>query len=173
MSAPIARPSSPRDLASPHQPNRQPHGDALATRRQRGFTLIDLLIGVAVIGVLSTVAYPAFSSTVSKSRRSDALVALMKLQLAQERHRADHPTYADFSELGLPDRSPSGHYRLNLQGVTSEGYTVQASAIGAQQGDTLCRHLRLSVAGANVTYESGDTSALGNAPAINRRCWSY
>jgi prepilin-type N-terminal cleavage/methylation domain-containing protein len=56
----------------------QAHGWRLDARRQHGFTLIDLMICVAVIGVLSTVAYPAFSSTVSKSRRSDALVALMK-----------------------------------------------------------------------------------------------
>jgi len=149
------------------------HSGRLDARRQHGFTLIDLMICVAVIGVLSTVAYPAFSSTVSKSRRSDALVALMKLQLAQERHRADHPSYADLTQLGLPDRSPSGHYQLNLQGVTAEGYTVHATAIGAQQGDTLCRHLRLSLIGANLTHESGDSAALGNAPAINRRCWSF
>jgi len=173
MSTALHRPSRTSNLWARYHLSHSLQRSGNDPHRQRGFTLIDLMICVAVIGVLSTVAYPAFSSTVSKSRRSDALVALMKLQLAQERHRADHPSYADLTELGQPDRTPSGHYQLNLQGVTAEGYTVHATAIGAQQGDVLCRHLRLSLIGAKVTYESGDTAALGNAPSVNRRCWSF
>ncbi|MBX9715055.1 MAG: prepilin-type N-terminal cleavage/methylation domain-containing protein, partial [Burkholderiaceae bacterium] len=67
------------------------HRPPCPPNRAAGFTLIELMICVAVVGVLSSIAYPAFSSTLATTRRSDALVALMKVQLRQERFRADHP----------------------------------------------------------------------------------
>ena len=141
------------------------------SRKARGFTLIELMICVAIVGVLSSIAYPAFSSTIASTRRSDALLALMKVQLLQERFRSEHPIYADLSQLGLGSASPSRHYDIAVLDPSVDGYVVHASAIGSQQQDTRCRHLRLTVDGLNVVYASGATEASDNAAAVNSRCW--
>ena len=139
--------------------------------RGRGFTLIELMICITVVGLLSSVAYPAFSSTMASTRRSDALLALMKVQLQQERFRSEHPSYAELSQLGMGSASPSRHYDIAVLNPSSEGYVVHAAAIGSQQRDTRCRHLRLTVDGLNVRYASGATEATDNTAALNDRCW--
>lgn len=150
--ASITQPSSPR-------------------RRVCGFTLIELMICVTVVGLLSSVAYPAFSSTMASTRRSDALLALMKVQLLQERFRSEHPSYAELSQLGLGSAPPSRHYDISVLNPSPDGYVVHAAAIGSQQRDTRCRHLRLTVDGLNVRYASGATEATDNTAALNDRCW--
>jgi len=137
-----------------------------------GFTLIELMICIAVVGVLSSVAYPAFSGTLATTRRSDALVALMKVQVLQERYRADHASYGSLSQLGLDNASPSRHYQVEMLESSASGYVVRASAVGGQQRDTPCRHLRLTVDGLNLVYASGATDETNNASSANRRCWS-
>ena len=140
-------------------------------RRARGFTLVELMICLVIVGVLSSIAYPAFSSTIASTRRSDALLGLMKVQLLQERFRSEHPSYGDLSQLGLGGASPSRHYDIAVLNPSAHGYVVHASAIGSQQQDAPCRHLRLTVEGLNVVYASGETDATSNAVAANSRCW--
>lgn len=153
--------SQPASLTQPSSPR----------QRVGGFTLIELMICVTVIGLLSSVAYPAFSSTMASTRRSDALLALMKVQLLQERFRSEHPSYAELSQLGMGSAPPSRHYDISVLNPSSDGYVVHAAAIGSQQRDTRCRHLRLTVDGLNVRYASGATEATDNTAALNDRCW--
>lgn len=136
-----------------------------------GFTLIELMICVTVVGVLSSVAYPAFSSTMASTRRSDALLALMKVQMLQERFRSEHPSYAELSQLGMGSGTPSRYYDISVLSPSPDGYVVHAAAIGSQQRDTRCRHLRLTVDGLTVSYASGSTEATDNTAALNNRCW--
>lgn len=142
------------------------------SRRVAGYSLIELMVCLVVVGVLSSVAYPAFSSTLATTRRADALTALLKVQMLQERFRADHPGYADLSQLGVAATALSRHYEIAMLDTSTTGYTVRASAVGGQQRDTLCRHLQLTVDGLNVVYASGATGDADNAAAANRRCWS-
>lgn len=137
-----------------------------------GFTLIELMICIAVVGVLSSVAYPAFSGVLASTRRSDALVALMKVQVLQERFRADHPTYGSLLQLGLGSESPAHHYSIELLDNSATGYSVHASAVGRQLRDTTCQHMRITVDGLNIVYASGSTDATDNVSSANRRCWS-
>lgn len=140
--------------------------------RTAGFTLIEMMICIAVLGILSSVAYPAFSSTLATVRRSEALVALMTVQVLQERFRADHRSYGELSQLGLTGAASARHYEIAMLDHSATGYSVRASAIGGQQRDRLCQHLRLSVDGLNVVQASGATEATDNDPSANRRCWS-
>src|SRR6185369_14332228 len=109
------------------------------SRRNRGFTLIELLCAVSVAGFLSSVAYPTFTSVIHKARRSDALVALMQVQVAQERHRSAHAAYGSLDEIGIAALSPSRHYTLVIGASSDSGYEVEATATGSQSADTSCR----------------------------------
>ena len=150
----------------------RPHSPAPSRRaRAMGFSLPELVLGLTIVGILSSIAYPAFSSTLASVRRSDALVALMNLQTQQERYRANHEAYGDLAQLGVAGVTPSGHYELTLEAASSTGYSVRAAATGAQRNDSACRHLRLTVDGLNLTYASGETDATANTAALNRRCW--
>ena len=142
-----------------------------APRTVHGYTLVELLICLAVVCTLSTLAYPSFSDAITTARRSDALTALMGVQLLQERFRADHLSYAELAQLGVDTVSPAKHYEIAVVAHSRRGYSVRASALGGQQRDTLCRHLQLTVDGANVDYASGATDLADNAATINRRCW--
>lgn len=62
-------------------------------KRLTGFTLIELMIVVAVMGIIAAIAYPSYTDSVRKSRRADAMQALLKLQLDQEKWRANHTSY--------------------------------------------------------------------------------
>ncbi len=149
------------------------HAPTTPCRRTRaaGFSLPELAFSLTIVGILSSIAYPAFSSTLASVRRSDALVALMGVQTQQERYRANHETYGDLTQLGVASVSRSGHYELTLEAASPNGYSVRAAAIGAQRNDSVCRYLRLSVDGLNVVYASGESDATTNAAALNRRCW--
>jgi type IV pilus assembly protein PilE len=136
-----------------------------------GFTLIEVLCVLALAAVLAAIAYPTYRSVVLKLRRSDGLAWLLQVQLAQERHRANHPRYATLAELGLPTTSPQGHYVLAVDAVGPSGYQLLAAAQGAQGSDTDCQYLRLTVAGGDVIHSSGADALTGNPAEENRRCW--
>ena len=140
-------------------------------QRHAGFTLIEMMCAVAVAGVLSSVAYPGFTKVLHKARRSDAHVALMTLQMAQERYRSDHMAYGTIAELGVPVMTPSKHYALSVDTITDSGFKAQAMASGVQAADTRCRHLQITVDGLNVTRQSGADASVDNAAEENKRCW--
>jgi type IV pilus assembly protein PilE len=145
---------------------------APATRRAgAGFTLIELMCGVAVAGILSSIAYPSYQHVVHKTRRSDAHVALMQLQMAQERYRAEHPSYGSLADLRAAGSSPQRHYALAIASNGADGFELQAHAQGVQAADSNCRHLKLSVIGHNVVHSSGPDRRFANAAAANRQCW--
>ena len=140
-------------------------------RPSRGFTLIETLVAVAVTGLLSSIAYPTFTGTIAKARRTDAHVALMQLQLAQERYRASAPSYGSLEEINVASLSPSRHYRLSVSATSAERYEARATATGLQSADARCCHLKLVVDGAQVVYASGADATTGNDAAANRQCW--
>ena len=140
--------------------------------RERGFTLIEMLCAVSVAGFLSSVAYPAFQSVLHKARRADALVALMQVQVAQERHRASNAGYGSLAEIGAAAQSPSRYYTLAINAASDSGYEVLATASGAQASDTTCHLLKLKVDGANVMQSSSTGAGVDNPSEENRKCWS-
>ena len=147
-----------------------------AARRRRaawrGFTLIELMIAIAVIGVLAGAALPSFEAQLHKARRIDALVALVQTQAAQERHRSNGGSYGTLAAIGAAPSSPAGHYALQTAASDADGYEVLATATGSQARDAACRHLKLSVSGANLVYRSGADASVANDHGANRKCWN-
>ena len=134
----------------------------------RGFTLIEAVIALAVAGVLSAVAYPTYRDVVQRAHRADAITALMQVQMAQERHRADHPRYATLAELRAPAVSQAGQFQLSIVAPNATGYEIRAAGPAAA---VRCRHLRLVVDRGNTAQGSGSDERFGNADSLNRRCW--
>ncbi|XOZ33467.1 type IV pilin protein [Halomonadaceae bacterium KBTZ08] len=113
--------------------------------RSNGFTLIELMIVVAIIGILAAIAYPSYLKYVEDARRSDAQAALMGLASAMERHRTSNNTYtgAGSPDTGAPsiypdevpkDGSPK-FYDLTISAVDATSYTLRATPKNAQSGD--------------------------------------
>ena len=140
--------------------------------RYAGFTALELLVAVAMVSVLASIAYPSFRAQLDRSRRADAVAALIGAQMAQERWRANQPGYGSLAEIGVAPLSGAGHYTIAVTTAAASSYELLASARGAQLHDTECRHLRLSVSGANFAYASGPDPSASNPTSINRRCWS-
>ena len=152
--------------------SRTPLRLATTPAASRGFTLVELMIGVAVAGVLSSVALPSFEGQIQKSRRTEVLVATMDVQAAQERFRTKGVSYGSLAAIGIAARTPTGYYLLQVPAADADGYELLATAAGVQTRDTACTNMKVTVNGANIVYASGPDASVSNPATLNRRCWS-
>lgn len=131
-------------------------------RTQKGFTLLELMIVVAIVGILTAVAYPSYQDSIIKARRSDAQAALLDLSNFMERTMTERNTYTPAS-LALPfDESPRDagtvFYNLSLSASSASAFTLQAVPVaGTGQDNDNCGTLTLS--------------HLGVASAAAESCW--
>ena len=143
-------------------------------RRSAGFTLIELMIAVAVVGLLLAVALPSFLDSIRKGRRSEAFSALANLQQAQERHRGNNATYAStLAALNVTTSTtaPGGYYTLSIATSTTTGYELMAdSASSSQRNDGACAKLGVQVNGGTILYGSC-SSCSSFTWAASDTCW--
>ena len=100
-------------------------------RNARGFTLIELMIVLVVAAIIITIAIPAFTSQMRKSRRSEVLSQLQSLALNQEQYRASNVSYASNAQLTTfvgAAAMTSTHYTLAVSGESATGYTITGTA---------------------------------------------
>lgn len=143
--------------------------------RPPGFTLIELMLAVAIAGILAAVAYPAFTSAVQRSRRADAAAVLTAVVQAQERYRSNRSSYAaELTDLGVEADKITKHYTLALAGVGAtpsfvSGYQATASvrADSPQAADVDCSTLTARLEGANLVYLATDK----NGQDKSSLCW--
>jgi type IV pilus assembly protein PilE len=138
-------------------------------RSQAGFTLIELMVTVALLGILTSVAYPSFMDSVRKSNRNDAKTALARAVAAQERFFATNGGYSDvvtnigFAADGLTEH---GHYVITAAagatGDIASSYVVTATAASGdmQADDTNC-----------TVYSMNSLGVKTPSPTANTRCW--
>ena len=113
--------------------------------RYLGFSFIELLITVAIIGILAGVAYPSYTDYVMRSNRSEAQRELMRFANLQEQVFVDSRSYAsDMKGLGsntVGFRTASKNYVISHTATT---YTLKAIAKNGQLNDTGCTGLKIN-----------------------------
>ena len=110
---------------------------------QRGITLLELIITVAIIAILASIAYPSYQAHMLKSRRAEALEHLLSAQLKQEEQRVTSGSYTtDFALLG---GASIDHYTFTST-VSGASYTLTAtvSSGSPQLKDTGCTSLTIN-----------------------------
>jgi type IV pilus assembly protein PilE len=148
-------------------------------RETHGFTLIELMIAVAIVAIITAIALPSYQASITKSRRAEAMNSFSSVQQAQERWRGNNPAYStNLTDLGVT--SPP-LYTLSLavpnstSGSISRGYIVTAVGQGRQASDAQCArmairllegNLRFAGCGTCSSFEDADFAA--THPCFNR-----
>jgi type IV pilus assembly protein PilE len=134
--------------------------------RQGGFSLIELMVVVIVLGLLLAIAIPNYTGYLERSRRSDARAALLEIASAQERFFFENNGYADdiddvwnHQEGGVAV-SNEGFYALTIAQTGATDFTATATAQGRQAGDEDCTSFSID--------ETGLKTAAGDA---SDSCW--
>jgi len=117
--------------------------------RVRGFTLLELMVTVAIVGIIGAIAFPSFTASVRKGRRADAADAAANVMQAQERWRANNVSYTtSLSNLKIASSATtSGYYTYAISAASGTGYTLTftpASGKG-QDKDTSCTSMVVTV----------------------------
>jgi type IV pilus assembly protein PilE len=152
--------------------SRMPHRTAPPIAAQGGFTLVELMVTVAIVAILATIATTSYTTQVQKSRRTDARSALLDLASREEKLFSTTNGYSQtLSDLGYNSATVgSGYYTVAITApdttqanyLTMPTYLITATAVASQTGDTQCATLSINQAGLQ-------TSTPTTTPAST--CW--
>jgi len=150
-------------------------------RPTRGFTLIELMIAVAIIGILAAIAYPSYTNYVLRGKRSLAKAVLTEVASRQENFFVDRKSYADsLTDLGYPAATfcviadntartscTDATYEITMEtsavGTTVVGFTLTATGKGSQLRDKDCKTLTVN--------QKGEKAATTSTGASSPNCW--
>lgn len=127
---------------------------------QRGFTLIEVLVTVAIVGILLAVAMPAYSDYVTRGRLSEAFSALSTAQSAAEQFWANRRDYTGFDGASTFPAS-SSNFTYTLSNASPSSYTITATGTGKMAGFVYT----INQSGTRAT--TGSPTGWGTSP----NCW--
>jgi type IV pilus assembly protein PilE len=154
---------------------------AFTRNNASGFTLIEVMIVVAIIGLLTLIAYPSYQEYVARGRRAEMRTVLLEATQWMERHYSENFTYtqnsagtaiADLFALTNFTKSPrdgGGAYTIAISAVTARTFTITATRGNAMTNDK-CGNFFITNTGVkgNLSYSTSSYSSVETAVAA---CW--
>ncbi|WP_125560241.1 type IV pilin protein [Pseudoalteromonas rubra] len=134
------------------------------SRTVLGFTLIEMMITIAILGILASIAYPSYSEYVRRAARAEAAATLLDAANKQEQYFVDNREYASsLAALGLPTTTENDYFSLEIVlGNDLNTFVIRASATGGPlANDPECTTLTIN--NLNVRGSTGTFTA--------DRCW--
>ncbi len=136
-----------------------------------GFTLIELMIVIVIVGILAAIAVPSYTDYISKARRTDALNGISNVALALERYYSINNAYPnDIAVLPAPSSSssPDGYYDMSLNATVananSSQFEILATRNNANPDDKNCKVFRLTQTGVKSATDDSPTDSTST-------CW--
>jgi type IV pilus assembly protein PilE len=147
--------------------------------KQRGFSLIELMVVTAIAGILAIIAIPGYQSHVRKSRRTEGRLAVIDLASREERFLSTANNYTQTpTDVGYTGPFPvtvgGGYYTLTVTspdpaflaaGGTTPSYIITATATGQQLKDPQCRTFTVTQLGTQAATDSGGADSTAT-------CWN-
>lgn len=144
-------------------------------RKNSGFTLIEMMIAVAIVGILAAIAYPSYQESVRKSNRSDAIGELSDIALRVQRCYTSYSTYdtaagrcsvIDSLKDAAGITSKGGLYVIKGSNIAKTTYTITATPVSgrSQASDKSCASFSLTHTGVKAAKD------INNADAT-AKCW--
>lgn len=143
----------------------------------RGFTLLELMITVAIVAILAAIAIPSYTNQIRRAHRSEGTAALLSIQTAQEKTYLQYGRYAVGGELSsaatattpglnIPATTTSGYYTLAVTSASAgaSDYTATATAASSQVNDTKCSTLTVNSTGVKTSKDNGGVATT--------ECWT-
>lgn len=130
-------------------------------KRGSGFTLIEVMIVVAIVGILAAVAYPNYQEHVRKTRRAAAAGCLLELAQFMERHYTTNMSYAGAvlpNTACRTDLAAFYAFGFSANAVTASTFELEASPKGAQTSDSRCDTLGINQAGVRTETGTGSVA---------------
>lgn len=143
------------------------------TRAASGFTLIELVIAIAILAIIVGIAIPAYTAQVTKTHRTEGKSELMQVAQALERCYTRFSSYSDTANCpvaaalsgGGSQLTENGHYLITAPTLTATTYTLNAAPQGSQETrDTWCSTFTLT--------HTGRKDMTGDASWDAARCWN-
>lgn len=127
---------------------------------QRGFTLSELMIVLAIVVILGAVAVPSYTRQVMRSHRTDATSALLRLAAEQEKFYLQNNTYATAAQLGDPT-TDNGWYTITVPTADATAFTITATATagGPQAADTECVSFSIASTGRRSALDKDNSDS--------------
>lgn len=154
----------------------------------KGFTLMEMLVVIAIMGILVGLAYPSYQETIIESRRADAKAALMGFAQAMERHYTTEGSYLGAATGGANTGAPTIFstsapldssdlfYQLKIHSAAASSYVLAAEPVNAQAGDGILIIKSTGVKGWDSDNDANGVvaglSAAPNEVEGTEWCWS-
>ncbi len=140
-----------------------------STRLVRGFTLVELLIVIAIIGVIAAIAVPQYGDYVVRSKLTEATATLSEHRVKMEQYFQDNRTYVSACATGSIAAAPTGRYfTYACSNESATTYTITATGVAAQGTDGFVFTINQANARGTTTVKTGWAGAASSCWVTNK-----